>query len=53
MAANPADGGAARTFSKDDQALRDQQLEFYAGDVKKLDAVLEAFLKKSNASAPS
>ena len=51
MAANPADGGipAARALSKDDQALRDQQLQFYTGDVKRLNAVLDAFLKKSNA----
>ena len=40
--------GAAK-LSKDDQFLRDQQLQFYTGDVKKLNAVLDAFLKKSNA----
>lgn len=51
MAGNPAGGDipSAKAFSKDDQALRDQQLQFYTGDVKKLNAVLEAFLKKSNA----
>jgi predicted regulator of Ras-like GTPase activity (Roadblock/LC7/MglB family) len=50
MAPNPNDGiPAAKTLSKDDQALRDQQLQFYSGDVKKLNALLDAFLKKSNA----
>lgn len=39
----------AKKLSKDDQALRDQQLQFYTGDIKRLNAVLEAFLKKSNA----
>ncbi len=40
---------AARPLSKDDQFLRDQQLQFYTGDIKRIDAILEAFLKKSNA----
>ena len=42
---------SAAKLSKDDQFLRDQQLQFYTGDVKKLNAVLDAFLKKSNAKA--
>ena len=53
MADNPNertdDIPAAKPLSKDDQFLRDQQLQFYTGDIKKLNAVLEAFLKKSNA----
>ena len=34
----------AKALSKDDQFLRDQQLQFYTGDVKKLNAVMDAFL---------
>jgi predicted regulator of Ras-like GTPase activity (Roadblock/LC7/MglB family) len=51
MAGHPGGGEhhSAKAFSKDDQALRDQQLQFYSGDVKRLNAVLDAFLKKSNA----
>jgi predicted regulator of Ras-like GTPase activity (Roadblock/LC7/MglB family) len=41
----------ARQLSKDDQALRDQALQLYTGDVKKFNQVLEAFIKKSNAKA--
>lgn len=51
MAPNPKDDDvpAARPMSMDDKALRDKQLQFYSGDVKKLNALLDAFLKKSNA----
>ena len=51
MSAKPGndDVPSARPMSKDDKALRDQQLQFYAGDVKKLNALLDGFLKKSNA----
>jgi predicted regulator of Ras-like GTPase activity (Roadblock/LC7/MglB family) len=50
MAQNPNDDiPAAKPLSKDDQFLRDQQLQFYTGDIKKLNGVLDAFLKKSNA----
>lgn len=38
----------AKQFSKDDQSLRDSALEFYSGDVKKFNGVLDSFLKKSN-----
>lgn len=41
---------SARALGKDDQALRDQALSFVqAGDVKKFNLILEAFLKKSSA----
>ena len=53
MAENPNertdDIPSARPLSKDDKALRDQQLQFYTGDIKKLNGVLDAFLKRSNA----
>jgi predicted regulator of Ras-like GTPase activity (Roadblock/LC7/MglB family) len=51
MANNPREDDipAARPMSKDDKQIRDAQLQFYAGDVKKLNALLDAFLKKSNA----
>jgi predicted regulator of Ras-like GTPase activity (Roadblock/LC7/MglB family) len=49
MAQREDDIPAAKPLSKDDQALRDQQLQFYTGDIKRLNAVLDAFLKKSNA----
>jgi predicted regulator of Ras-like GTPase activity (Roadblock/LC7/MglB family) len=39
---------AAKALSKDDQSLRDQQLHFYSGDVKRINVVLDGFLKKSN-----
>ena len=40
---------SAKPLGKEDQALRDAQLHFYAGDVQRLNALLDAFLKKSNA----
>ena len=51
MAMNPNEeaAAAAKAMSKDDKAIRDAQLQFYTGDVKRLNAVLELFLKKSNA----
>jgi predicted regulator of Ras-like GTPase activity (Roadblock/LC7/MglB family) len=49
MADGKDDIPAAKALSKDDQFLRDQQLNFYTGDVKKLNGVLDAFLKKANA----
>ena len=48
MADSHDDIPAAKPMSKDDKALRDQQLHFYTGDVKRLNGVLDAFLKKSS-----
>jgi predicted regulator of Ras-like GTPase activity (Roadblock/LC7/MglB family) len=45
----PDDGAEAPKWGKDDQKLRDQQLNFYKGDVERLNAVLRSFLKTSGA----
>jgi predicted regulator of Ras-like GTPase activity (Roadblock/LC7/MglB family) len=38
---------SAKPLSKDDQALRDQQLSFFRKDVERLNTVLKSFLKAS------
>jgi predicted regulator of Ras-like GTPase activity (Roadblock/LC7/MglB family) len=47
----PPGGGSppAPKWGKDDQSLRDAQLSFFKGDVSRLDAVLKALLKSSEA----
>lgn len=40
---------AAKPLSRDDQALRDQQLSFFRKDVERLNAVMKSFLKASKA----